>query len=347
MKKSLINIFSISVFFFCGLLLSAQDFRGGDIRCTYIVSPLEVNINVNLYFHTEEELGLDTIVMRTAGGNYVMTVDEIIPVNRGISIYRYNQDVLYISLGGQNINVLPTPPVEVDHLALIEDSLAIPLLTYYSNSISSIPPFDTTFATWDDFLFDYAIDEAGDLVFQLSGTDPDGDGGVAFGFSVELLFWRDQGWYEYPAPLEDLQLNTETGAFRWRNPPGPGKYLLGFDLHGLFPNSTVLNNMFTRYLVIELTEEDFITDTHTNDLVTPELVIFPNPATHSIQVTYASLNGNGSLSVINLEGQTIHKAVLLVNSSTTELDVSTWPAGIYFVKLESSKGSVVRKLIVE
>lgn len=347
MKKSLINIFSISVFFFCGLLLSAQDFRGGDIRCTYIVSPLEVNINVNLYFYTEEEPGLDTIVMRTAGENYVMTVDEIIPVNRGISIYRYNKDVLYISLGGQTINVLPTPPVEVDHLALIEDSLAIPLWTYYSNSISSIPPFDTTFATWDDFLFDYAIDKAGDLVFQLSGTDPDGDGSVAFGFSVDLLFWRDQGWYEYPAPLEDLQLNAETGSFRWQNPPGPGKYMLGFDLHSLFPNTTVINNMFTGYLVIELTEEDFMISTHTNDLVTPELIIYPNPATGTIQVSYETLNGSGDLSVNNLQGQTIHKAVLPATSTTTEIDVSTWPSGIYWIELRNEEGQVTKKLVVE
>ncbi|MEL7247955.1 MAG: T9SS type A sorting domain-containing protein [Bacteroidota bacterium] len=347
MNSRLINILLIILFVFCRSLLNAQDFRGGDIRCTYIVSPLEVNININLYFYTEEEPGLDTIVMRTEGVDYTLVADEIIPINRGISIYRYNQEVLYIGLEGRPINVLSTPSVEVDHQALIEDSIGISLSTYFSNGISSNPPFDTTFATWDDFLFDYAIDEAGDLIFQLSGTDPDGDGSVAFSFSNQLDFWYDQGWYEYPAPLADLQLNPYTGAFRWRNPPGPGKYMLGFDLHSLFPNSTVLNNMFTRYLVIELTEDDFITATG-EVLAAPQALLYPNPSTGNSYLRLPTESGPVQVQVYNAQGQQCYSERQEVAAGgDLSIPSATWPGGVYFVHVQFEQGDWTGKLVVE
>ncbi|MEO0728372.1 MAG: hypothetical protein AAFZ63_27750, partial [Bacteroidota bacterium] len=260
MKKLFTNSVFLTLFVFLGSILTAQDFRGGDIRFTYQGSPLDIEINVNLYFYTVEELGLDSITIETDDFLFTIGVSEIIPLNRGVSVYRYYHEHIYsTTLGQLTVQVNSTPIVEVDHQALIADSLAILLFTPLRNGVTNNPPYDSTLATWDDFLFDYSIDEAGDLVFQLSGTDPDGDGSVGFGFSTVLEDWGEQGWYEHPAPLEDLQLNPYTGAFRWRNPPGPGKYMLGFDLHSLFPNSTVLNNIFTRYLVIELTEDDFIT----------------------------------------------------------------------------------------
>ena len=347
MKKPLTNMFAIVFFVFYGFLLSGQDFRGGDIRFTYQDNPLHIEINVNLYFYTAEgEPGLDSVMIETEDRSFTAGLDEVVPLNRGVSVYRYYHNHNFVSIDGTTvISVVNTPAVQVDHQALIEDSLGIWLVSFLSNQYL----FDPTLAVWDDFLFDYAIDEAGDLVFQLSGTDPDGDGSVAFGFSVELLFWRDQGWYEYPAPLEDLQLNTETGAFRWRNPPGPGKYLLGFDLHSLFPNSTVLNNMFTRYLVIELTEEDFMMSTSTDDLFSIELSIYPNPATTTTTLEYGGLNGEIYLKAINAQGQIMLQKTL---DSTAQIqreliDLSTWPAGVYWIELSNEAGQVTNKLVVE
>jgi hypothetical protein len=347
MKKPLIKILFIALFIFYGLLLSGQDFRGGDIRFTYQDSPLDIEINVNLYFYTAEgELGLDSVIIETEDRSFTVGLDEVVPLNRGVSVYRYYYNHNFLSIDGTTvISVVNTPAVQVDHQALIEDSLGIWLVSRLSNQYL----FDSTLSVWDDFLFDYAIDEAGDLVFQLSGTDPNSDGSVAFGFSVELLFWRDQGWYEYPAPLEDLQLNTETGAFRWRNPPGPGKYLLGFDLHGLFPNTTVVNNMFTRYLVIELTEEDFMINTHTNNLVTPELSIYPNPTTTTTTLEYGGLNGEIYLKAINAQGQIMLQKTLngMAQIQREVIDVSTWPAGVYWIELSNEQGQVTKKLVVE
>ncbi|MEL7252492.1 MAG: T9SS type A sorting domain-containing protein [Bacteroidota bacterium] len=345
MKNYLTAILFIVLFVFGASLLHSQDFRGGDIRFTYQGDPGDIQININLYFYTADgEPGLDSVTIRTEDIVYRVGLAEVIPLNRGVSVYRYDHNQIYASiLGSQIVSVINTPAVEVDHQALIEDSLGIRLVSWLSNQYL----FDPTFAVWDDFLFDYAIDEAGDLIFQLSGTDPDGDGNVGFGFSSQLMAWRDQGWYEYPAPLEDLQLNTETGAFRWRNPPGPGKYMLGFDLHGLYPNSTVLNNMFTRYLVIELTEDDFITAT--GEVPTaPQALLYPNPSTGNSYLRLPTKSGPVQVQVYNAQGQQIYT---VTQDAAVEIALSlpsaTWPGGVYFVHVQLEQGDWTGKLVVE
>jgi hypothetical protein len=73
--------------------------------------------------------------------------------------------------------------------------------------------------------------------------------------------------------------------------------------------------------------------------------VFPNPGTQSLTIKF-----NGSIPVFSIEinntlGQNIYKINKPTNIFT--LVTSTWPAGVYFVKVTDSNGNVVSKLWVK
>jgi hypothetical protein len=152
---------------------------------------------------------------------------------------------------------------------------------------------------------------------------------------------------ELLAPPEDITLDPSTGEFVWRNPPGPGRYLLGFDLQGVTIEPQVVLNNFSRYLILELTEEDFMVSNGTDILAHTEPIIYPNPATNSIKIEYAALKEDLNLTVNNTQGQIVYQAELPIGSESAELDVSTWPTGVYWLKLTSAEGRVTKKVVVE
>ena len=59
------------------------------------------------------------------------------------------------------------------------------------------------------------------------------------------------------------------------------------------------------------------------------IAIYPNPAT--TQITISSSSTFQQFDIIALTGQTMLKGKLIEN--TTDIDVSTLPEGIYFIKL--------------
>ncbi len=74
--------------------------------------------------------------------------------------------------------------------------------------------------------------------------------------------------------------------------------------------------------------------------VTNEDGIYPNPATTSLTITSPQKITN--LSITNILGQTVYAHVY--NSEKVEVNVSGWPAGVYFLKIN---GSEVRKFVKE
>ena len=70
--------------------------------------------------------------------------------------------------------------------------------------------------------------------------------------------------------------------------------------------------------------------------------IFPNPANKLLHI---KLNENiiiNAISLINIQGQ----AVRSYETATTQLDVSDITEGIYFIKIYTLEGNIIKKVII-
>ena len=78
----------------------------------------------------------------------------------------------------------------------------------------------------------------------------------------------------------------------------------------------------------------------------PGMEFFPNPAHSQIEIQFSNLNtdNHNMLVVFDVTGQKIISLPCMSPSLT--LDVSSLSAGIYMLRLEDGKHSVVRKLMV-
>ena len=80
-----------------------------------------------------------------------------------------------------------------------------------------------------------------------------------------------------------------------------------------------------------------------NDYDKNQIHIYPNPAKG---VLYVEINENMSttrISLINIQGQ----IVKCYEATATQLDISDITEGIYFIKLSSLKGNIIKKVIIK
>lgn len=75
------------------------------------------------------------------------------------------------------------------------------------------------------------------------------------------------------------------------------------------------------------------------------LKIFPNPTNNKITIETLSTNKDKSISIYNLQGQLLFQQTSKYKN--TEIDVSRFPNGMYFVKVESDTGMVSGKFVKE
>jgi len=83
------------------------------------------------------------------------------------------------------------------------------------------------------------------------------------------------------------------------------------------------------------------------------IAVYPNPASEivtidastSLSIHSVSLNIPMAIEITNIEGQLIK--TLITSSNKTDVDVSTLPSGVYFVKVKTEKGMMVEKFIKE
>ncbi len=79
-----------------------------------------------------------------------------------------------------------------------------------------------------------------------------------------------------------------------------------------------------------------------DDVAGSNVTLFPNPA--SEMVTVAGLEGESTVTVVDLNGREVYKAT--ANGSVT-IDVSGYAKGIYFVRVTGESTTAIRKLIVK
>jgi len=73
--------------------------------------------------------------------------------------------------------------------------------------------------------------------------------------------------------------------------------------------------------------------------------IYPNPAAEKITVELTSATLDGNLTIVNIEGQQL--ITRQINELRTQIDISTLPGGVYFVRLTNDKTVEVGKFVKE
>ena len=74
--------------------------------------------------------------------------------------------------------------------------------------------------------------------------------------------------------------------------------------------------------------------------------VMPNPTQN--QITISTINGDiGSIEVISIYGQTIYKNSFSKSGSVTlaTIDLSSYKTGIYFIRVDGTDFSVLKKII--
>lgn len=89
--------------------------------------------------------------------------------------------------------------------------------------------------------------------------------------------------------------------------------------------------------------EESITDT--DELTSePVMLVFPNPATSTLQVVAAEMQGQGAIQVWNAQGQMVlSRTNVEMSGTTTTLDVSTLPAGVYYLQVSAEGHLLTQK----
>ena len=77
-----------------------------------------------------------------------------------------------------------------------------------------------------------------------------------------------------------------------------------------------------------------------------QVTIYPNPATNSLQVSYAGNTENTELKVLNMLGEVVMEPTTYHSQNFT-VDVSQLATGVYVVELSNSSGKLVKRLIKE
>jgi hypothetical protein len=83
-------------------------------------------------------------------------------------------------------------------------------------------------------------------------------------------------------------------------------------------------------------------------LPTLSVNIFPNPASSEINIDLHLLEGQGKVELIllNLNGQVVQQQTSL-SGGISKMDVADLPSGIYFLKLQTAKGRLMKKVVLQ
>ena len=82
-------------------------------------------------------------------------------------------------------------------------------------------------------------------------------------------------------------------------------------------------------------------------IIDNNFILYPNPANNNITIEYSSLNNNKEklALVYNIQGQLLQQLPLLQNK--TVVDISNFTNGMYFVKIKTENGVIVKKFVKE
>ncbi len=97
----------------------------------------------------------------------------------------------------------------------------------------------------------------------------------------------------------------------------------------------------TQYSVVRL--KLGVLDTENQSALSNKIKLWPNPVSDFVNISIDGLN-SGNVKILNLAGALLQSHEL--NGENLRLDTSRLPKGLYFVSVETRKGTVVKKMVV-
>jgi hypothetical protein len=196
-------------------------------------------------------------------------------------------------------------------------------------------------------------DDVGDAEFQDVAQLPDGTivtagyrhvpkespSLVKFNADGDIIWWRN---YDYnPTQSEaifDLVPTSDKGFL-----------LTGYAL----PTGVIGNNASDGWLLkvdsmgCEIPLCVTGTDEPETSLAGSDLSLYPNPAGQSVTVGWSATGFEGLLEIWTIGGLCVQRIKITAAETFKALDISTLAKGVYFVRLNTERGSAVRKLVIE
>ena len=162
-----------------------------------------------------------------------------------------------------------------------------------------------------------------------------------------------------------ISLSADSGKFKERNIMGDASSETTSGIFCLPSNHILISGNYVNYTTLgshhasaidQIGQEVFIIDFdkyHTyysiNDNYSDkeDISVYPNPSSDRITVETKNVDfyKNSSVTILNIQGQQLIQQSL--NNNKAVLDVSSLSNGIYFLKINSESGNVVRKFVKE
>nr|MBS0037002.1 T9SS type A sorting domain-containing protein [Saprospiraceae bacterium] len=156
--------------------------------------------------------------------------------------------------------------------------------------------------------------------------------------------WLRDKWYNNPSdpPFEGFRWRTDPNLninwiwllFFHSNPDAPASYIK-YD-------HIVMANQYIGPIFNATTEVDDNSDEIT------EVVVFPNPSGSSFNIKVSNLDSpdsEGKISVLNLWGEKVFSSTIAIGQTTSEVDLSGLPDGVYFLIIDSGSRVLNRKIV--
>ena len=188
----------------------------------------------------------------------------------------------------------------------------------------------------------YTADEATDPNFYYCDIQ---GGSAAFGLNGTFY----TGIYQNNIDVNPFFVSPSAGSGTSYNGTTANWALQGISLcinsgdpSGTYPTTDLAGNtrVFGSAIDIGAYEYQGFVSVNNKDNINNTITISPNPATTTLTIQTPLTS---TIEIFNLEGQCIK--TLLKAQPTTTIDVSGMPAGIYFIKATSEKGTEVRKFV--
>lgn len=192
--------------------------------------------------------------------------------------------------------------------------------SYYTDSLGQSEDYLITpalnlltygnFVSWDAKSFDGSYPDSYVVLVSATDTNPS-----SFTDTLKMVQNESPYWTHYSYDLTTKGYSNQTVYIAFKNVTTNG-FILGID-----------NVVVTADDPANVNKQNLI-----------ELSIFPNPV---VDVLTIVADGFLNADIYNMNGQ------LILNSNLKTIDVSDFKQGIYFIKVTTQKGSVVKKVVIE
>jgi uncharacterized protein (TIGR02145 family) len=77
------------------------------------------------------------------------------------------------------------------------------------------------------------------------------------------------------------------------------------------------------------------------------IIIYPNPANETVTVTFNTTDRVNTIEIVNTIGHTVFVKQIKSIEKSEQIDISDLPQGIYFIKVQTDKRNIIKKIIKE